>query len=203
MFYYLKGIIADFETNLAVIDCGGVGYACNTTSRTIGALKKGEEATLYTYCHIREDTFDIYGFFAKNELGCFKMLIQISGVGPKAALSLLSHTSPEDLALAILSENDKALTVAPGIGKKTAQRIILELKDKMSKELSELTENGVVFEGLDGSKTGDIAGDKASDVVAALSMLGYTSSEINSAMRKVDMMDLTTEQIIMEIVKNH
>lgn len=203
MFYYLNGIVAEFEPNLAVIDCGGVGYACNTTSRTIGALQKGEKARLYTYCHIREDVFDIYGFYEKNELSCFKMLIQISGVGPKAALSLLSHISPEDLALAVLSENEKALTGAQGIGKKTAQRIILELKDKMSKELSELAEKGVVFEGQGSGKAGGIAGEKASDVAAALSMLGYTPSEINAAMRKVDMENLTTEQIIMEIVKNH
>lgn len=204
MFYYLNGIAAELEPNLAVIDCGGVGYACHTTARTVGALKKDEKVKLYTYCHIREDIFDIYGFYTKNELSCFKMLIQISGVGPKAALSILSHASPEDLALAIISGNEKALTVAPGIGKKIAQRIILELKDKMGKELSELAENGVVFGGSGSDIAGaGIAGDKVSDVAAALSILGYTPAEINSAMRKVDMSGLTTEQIIMEIVKNN
>lgn len=197
MFYYLNGIAAEIEPNLVVIDCGGVGYSCNTTARTIAALNKGEKVKLYTYCHIRDDIFDIYGFITKGELNCFKMLIGVSGVGPKAAVSLLSISSPEDLALAIVSENEKALMAAPGIGKKIAQRIILELKDKMGKQMSELSSGGAVLDGGAGSA----GGGKASEVIAALFVLGYTNSEINSAMRDMDMEDLSTEQIIKEILK--
>jgi Holliday junction DNA helicase RuvA len=197
MFYYLNGTVAEIEPYLAVIDCSGVGYACHTTMRTLGALNKGEKAKLYTYCHIREDLFDLYGFFTKSEHNCFKMLIGISGVGPKAALSILSSGSPEDLAIAIISGNEKALTVAPGIGKKIAQRIILELKDKMGKEVSELMEGGVAFD----VGSGAVLGGKTADVAAALSVLGYAPAEINSALRNVDLESLTTEQIIKEVLK--
>ncbi|NLO49160.1 MAG: Holliday junction branch migration protein RuvA [Clostridiales bacterium] len=197
MFYYINGIVSEIEPNLAVIDCGGVGYACHTTSRTLSLLNKGEKAKLFTYCHIREDAFDIYGFFKKSEHICFKMLIGISGVGPKAALSILSAGSPEDLAVAVMSGNEKALTIAPGIGKKIAQRIILELKDKMGKEISELAENGVSFQ----PDPGNAQGGKAADAAAALSVLGYSPSEINSGLRNIDVENLSTEQIIREVLK--
>ncbi len=197
MFYYLNGTVSDIEPYLAVIDCGGVGYACHTTARTLSVLNKGEKTKLYTYCHIREDAFDIYGFAEKSELNCFKMLIGISGVGPRAALSILSSASPGDLTVAIISGNEKALTIAPGIGKKIAQRIILELKDKMGKEIGELAENGVSFQVSPGS----VQGGKAADAAAALSVLGYSPSEINSAFRSIDMESLSTEQIIREVLK--
>ena len=128
MFYYVNGTVAETGPNLAVIDCGGVGYACATTNYTLSQLKKGERAKLYTHLHVREDIFELYGFSSQAELNSFRMLIGVSGVGPKAALSVLSATTPQNLALSIVTGDEKALTAAPGIGKKIAQRIILELR---------------------------------------------------------------------------
>ena len=142
MFYYLNGTVAEIAAGLAVIDCGGVGYACATTNYTLSQLKKGERARLYTYLHVREDIFELYGFASQQELNSFKMLIGVSGVGPKAALAILSATTPQNLALSIVTEDEKALTAAQGIGKKIAQRIILELKDKLAKEQSSFTVQG-------------------------------------------------------------
>ena len=139
MFYYLNGTVAEIAAGLAVIDCSGVGYACATTNYTLSQLKKGERARLYTYLHVREDIFELYGFASQQELNSFKMLIGVSGVGPKAALAILSATTPQNLALSIVTEDEKALTAAQGIGKKIAQRIILELKDKLAKEQSSFT----------------------------------------------------------------
>ena len=134
MFYYVEGKVALIEQSLCVIDCAGVGYACHTSQNTISQVKMGETARLYTYLYVREDIFDLYGFADAEELNCFKMLIGVSGVGPKAALAILSVAPPSRLALSIITGEEKLLTQAPGIGKKTAQRIVLELRDKMSKE---------------------------------------------------------------------
>ena len=133
MFYYLNGTVAHIEPYLAVIDCGGVGYACRTTSYTLSALKKGEKGKLFTYLSIRQDGVDLFGFATQEELNLFQQLTSVSGVGPKAALSILSASTPANLALSIITGDEKALTVAQGIGKKIAQRIILELKDKLAK----------------------------------------------------------------------
>ena len=118
MFYYVNGTVAHLAPYLAVIDCGGVGYACRTTNNTLTRLKKGETARLYTYLNVREDAMELYGFYSENELNCFQLLIGVSGVGPKAALSILSSSTPETLAMSIITGDEKALTVAPGIGKK-------------------------------------------------------------------------------------
>ena len=134
MFYYLEGVVAAIQPCLAVIDCGGVGYGCKTTNNTLAALKKGQKGKLYTYLNVGEGIFELYGFATQNELNSFKLLLGVSGVGPKAALAILSVGTPETLAMAIVTGDEKALTAAPGIGKKLAQRIILELKDKMAKE---------------------------------------------------------------------
>ena len=160
MFYYVNGVVAETGPNLAVIDCGGVGYACATTNYTLSQLKKGERAKLYTYLHVREEIFELYGFSSQAELNSFKMLIGVSGVGPKAALAVLSSTSPQNLALSIVTGDEKALTAAPGIGKKIAQRIILELKDKLAKEQSSFSaqSSGVIPMVLPGDKGGEAAG---------------------------------------------
>ena len=161
MFYYVNGPVAELEPGLAVIDCGGVGYACATTNYTLSQLKKGERAKLYTYLHVREEIFELYGFSSQAELNSFKMLIGVSGVGPKAALAVLSSTSPQNLALSIVTGDEKALTAAPGIGKKIAQRIILELKDKLAKEQQEI---GVP------TAPGIVAGEKSKAVEAAAAL---------------------------------
>ena len=159
MFYYVNGTVAETGPNLAVIDCGGVGYACATTNYTLSQLKKGERAKLYTHLHVREDIFELYGFSSQAELNSFRMLIGVSGVGPKAALSVLSAATPQNLALSIVTGDEKALTAAPGIGKKIAQRIILELKDKLAKEQSSFSAQGggAVPVSLPGDKGGEAA----------------------------------------------
>ncbi len=194
MFYYLKGEVAYIGPNLAVIDCGGAGYACHTTANTISFLKTGDKAKLYTYCHIREDAFDIYGFFTESERRCFEMLIGVSGVGPKAALSILSSNTPESFAASVITNNEKSLTLAPGIGKKIAQRIILELKDKLAKDLSGYpTSNTLPV--LSGASL-----SKASDAASALAVLGYSQSEISSALSGVDM-EAPLEDVIRQALK--
>ena len=197
MFYYLDGIVAEIAPFLAVIDCGGVGYACKTTNNTLSRLKKGQRGKLYTYLHVAEGIFDLYGFATQNELSSFKLLIGVSGVGPKAALAILSTGTPESLAMAIVTGDEKALTAAPGIGKKIAQRIILELKDKMAKESAAT--------GLDFSAGGSVNAitftNKATEAAQALAVLGYTSAEVAAALKGVDVETLPLEEIIRQSLK--
>ena len=197
MFYYVKGKAAHLAPNLAVIDCGGVGYACRTTSYTLSALQVGQEAKLYTYLNVREDAMELYGFATENERNCFQMLIGVSGVGPKAALSILSATTPEGLATAIITGNEKALMVAQGIGKKIAQRVILELKDKLAKGQT----INAAGESYGGTGVTIIPENKLSEASAALAVLGYTQGEINIALKGIDLDSLTLEQIIKAALK--
>ena len=197
MFYYLNGTVAESAAGLAVIDCGGVGYACATTNYTLSQLKKGERARLYTYLHVREDIFELYGFASQQELNSFKMLIGVSGVGPKAALAILSATTPQNLALSIVTEDERALTAAQGIGKKIAQRIILELKDKLAKEQSSFTVQG----GGSGAAPMPLGGSKSGEAAAALAVLGYGSQEISTALKGIDMDALPLEEIIRQALK--
>ena len=195
MFYYLNGLVAETGANLAVIDCGGVGYACATTNYTLAQLKRGEKAKLYTYLHVREEIFEIYGFASQGELNSFRMLIAVSGVGPKAALAILSSTTPDQLALAIVTGDEKALTAAPGIGKKIAQRIILELKDKLSKDPGSFASAGGA------SIPVPVKNDKSGEAAAALAVLGYTSQDIAVALKGLDMDALSLEEIIRQALK--
>ena len=196
MFYYLIGVVAEMEANLAVIDCGGVGYACATTNYTLSQLKKGERAKLYTYMNVREDAVDLFGFSSQSELHSFKLLLGVSGVGPKAALAILSTNTPANLAMAVVMGDEKALTAAPGIGKKIAQRIILELKDKLAKEQASF-----------GPDTGGsvpvmvLPNDKAKEAGAALAVLGYNGSEVAAALKGIDMDALPLEEIIRQALK--
>ena len=139
MFYHIAGTVAELDSYLAVIDCSGVGYALNVSANTLSRLRPGERAKLYVSEIVKEDAFDLYGFYTKAEKRSFELLIGVSGVGPKAALSILSSSTPENLAMAILAGDEKALTVAPGIGKKIAQRVVYELRDKMAKETGSLS----------------------------------------------------------------
>ena len=196
MFYYIEGTVSIIETNMAVIDVSGVGYLCYTTMNTISKLELGKEARLYTYCHIKEDAFDIYGFYDLNEKRCFEMLLSVSGVGPKGALAILSSTTPEGFAMAIVSENDKVLTAAPGIGKRIAQRVILELKDKISKETASMSSSGTPVQ------TAGLPGSKLADITAALTVLGYSPAEINSALKGVNIEELSVEESVKLVLKN-
>ena len=179
MYYYVNGTVAEIGPNLAVIDCGGVGYACATTNYTLAQLKRGEQAKLYTYLHVREEIFDLYGFSTQAELSSFKMLLGVSGVGPKAALAILSSGTPDQLALSIVTGDEKSLTGVPGIGKKIAQRIILELKVKLAKE-----QTG--FDARMGTLSPIPAGGKTQEAASALAVLGYSSQEISAALKGVD-----------------
>lgn len=198
MFYYVSGTVAHIEPYLAVIDCGGVGYACRTTSYTLSQIKKGDKAKLLTYLNVREDAMELYGFYSGEELKLFQQLISVSGVGPKAALSILSTNNPANLALTIITGDEKALTAAPGVGKKIAQRIILELKDKLSKGQS-VSASG---ETVSVDAVTIIPQNKLSEAGAALAVLGYSQAEISVALRGVDVETLTLEQIIRAALKN-
>ena len=197
MFYYVSGTVAHVEPYLAVIDCGGVGYACRTTTYTLSGLKKGDKGKLYTYLNVREDAMELYGFATAEELNLFQQLISVSGVGPKAALSILSASTPANLALSIITGDEKALTCAQGIGKKIAQRVILELKDKLAKGQTVVSGGGAVSAGPGLTV---IPQNKLSEASAALAVLGYSQSEINVALKDVDM-EQSLEQIIRQALK--
>ena len=197
MFYYLDGTVAEILPYLAVIDCGGVGYACKATNNTLASLKKGQRGKLYTYLNVGEGIFELYGFATVNELNSFKLLISVSGVGPKAALAILSATTPESLAMAIVTEDAKTLTAAPGIGKKIAQRIILELKDKMARE----SVGGLDFSGGQGVPAAPVFTNKAAEAAQALAVLGYSSQEVAVALKGVDVENLPLEEIIRQSLK--
>ncbi|MCD8128752.1 MAG: Holliday junction branch migration protein RuvA [Oscillospiraceae bacterium] len=191
MFHYISGTVAELLPNIAVIDCGGVGFQINTSAWSLGQLKPGTQARLYTHVYIRDDVFELYGFATKSEKRCFELLIGVSGVGPKAAVSILSVGAPEDLVLSILSGEERVLTAASGVGKKTAQRVILELKDKLAKE----TES-VSF--ADVRAAAPVVGGQGrrGDAAAALAVLGYSNAEISAALKQIDTDTLTLEEII-------
>lgn len=195
MFYHIEGIVADMLPNLAVIDCGGVGYALNTTNNTLSYLKKGEKAKLYIAEAISETSFDLYGFSTLSEKRYYDMLTSVSGIGPKAALSILSYNTPETLTLAVVNEDTKALTAAPGIGKKIAMRVILELKDKIGKEYGGEISVSAPAAALPQKS------DSYNDAVAALMVLGYSSAEIGQVLNKMDLGGMSTEQIIKTVLK--
>jgi len=195
MFYHLEGIVSEIGPNLVVLDCGGVGFALNATINTISYLKTGEKAKLYIAESIGESNFDLYGFYSKSEKRCYEMLVSVSGIGPKAALSILSYNTPDGLALSILNNDVKALTVAPGIGKKIAQRVILELKDKISKEMdSPVFTLPVVNLPAGGDK-------QVSDAIAALTVLGYSSAEVAQVLKRLDTSGMSAEEIIKAVLK--
>ncbi len=190
MFYYLTGKVALLDANLAVIDCGGVGYACHASNYTLSQLRVGEEKRLYTYCNIKEDAFDIYGFATRDELRLFQQLTSVTGVGPTSGLLILSALTPDQLTLAILTGDEKSITMAKGIGAKTAKRIILELKDKIGGEL-DFSQGG-------GAPVGAVVqpNGKLSTATAALAELGYSQAEAAAALKGADVDKLSVEELI-------
>lgn len=179
MFYSLRGKIIHRETGMFVIECAGVGYKCFSTASTLSSLVQDKETVVFTHLSVREDAVDLYAFSTLAELNSFKMLISVSGVGPKSALALLSEVTPEKLALCIVSGDSKTLTRAQGIGPKAAQRIILELKDKIKNE--ELA-SAVV----QSASSLDYSSGNVSEAISALVVLGYTQSEAAAAVGKCD-----------------
>lgn len=196
MFDYLSGTLSHVEDRLAVIDCGGVGFAVNTSLYTLSSLKKGQGVTLYTHLSVKEDDLTLYGFASREERTLFRQLISVSGVGPKAALSILSASSPSQLALSIITGDLKPLTAAAGVGKKIAQRVVLELKDKLTREQGEALEQ---YQPPAGGL--ELPQDKGGEAAAALAVLGYHQSEINAALKDIDLQNLSVEQVIKQALR--
>ena len=189
MLYYVSGAVTVLEPGLAVIDCGGVGYGCRITTYTAAQLKLNQNARLYITESIREDAFDLYGFSSREEQRCYELLTTVNGVGPKAAMAILS-SGPQNFTLAVMTGDEKLLTAAQGVGKKLAQRIILELKDKMGGSSVELDFSAGVSAAAPAQ-----AGNHAALATAALQELGYTAAEIHSALKGVDP-NATTEEMV-------
>ena len=190
MIYYVSGNVAILEPGLAVIDCGGVGYGCRITAYTAGQLKLNQTARLYVTESIREDAYDLYGFISKEEQHCYELLTSVNGVGPKAAMAILSSGGPQNFTLAVMTGDEKMLTAAQGVGKKIAQRIILELKDKLGGSSMELDfSTGPAF-ATPAQQQGN-----AALAHAALQELGYSTAEINAALKGVDP-TATTEEMV-------
>ena len=190
MIYYVSGPVTVLEPGLAVVDCNGVGYGCRITAYTAGQLKLNQPARLYVTESIREDAFDLYGFISKEEQHCYELLTSVNGVGPKAAMAILSSGSPQNFTLAVMTGNEKMLTAAQGIGKKIAQRIILELKDKIGGSSAELDFSAGPVAVAPSQSAG-----AAALAHAALQELGYSAAEINVALKGVDP-QATTEEMV-------
>jgi Holliday junction DNA helicase RuvA len=190
LFYSITGEIVLANENSVVLDCNGVGFYCSTTFTTFRQLGPvGSHVTLFTHLNVREDALDLFAFYDKEELNCFKLLISVTGVGPKAALAILSQLKPEKLAVCIATADIKTITAAQGVGPKLAQRVVMELKDKMKPSLNGGTIDGDTLAGI-ASEAGPSA-----EAVSALVMLGYSRSEAGVAVSKLDG-GLTTEQMI-------
>ena len=192
MIYSVRGKLIHTESELAVVECGGVGYACKTTFYTLQKIAGESEVTLYTYLAVRENDVDLFGFSSQEELRCFKMLITVSGVGPKAALSILSSNTPSQFALTVATGDFKSLTKSKGIGAKTAQRIVLELKDKIAK--GDLPQQAGTV-----SAPAPIKGT-AGEALSALMVLGFSEAEAENALSGLDS-SLPIEQLIKSALK--
>lgn len=195
MYYHLNGELCLTEAHTAVIDCGGVGYKLTISTTTLSAIasKLGQKVKLYTYLAVREDAMELFGFYSVEEHSAFKQLITVSGVGPKAAISILSTLTPEQFAAAVCSSDTKALGKASGIGAKTAARIVLELKDKLAKEFG--------ADAVSTASVGMVTTGKLSDAVNALLVLGYSKSEATAALSGIDSSSMPLEALITAALK--
>lgn len=190
MLYSVRGKLIHMTATSAVVECGGVGFDCQTTMNTLKTLRQGSEVTLFTYLNVREDAMELFGFATKTELDTFKTLIGVSGVGPKAGLAILSQLSPEQVAMAIATDDVKTITRAPGVGKKIAQRIILELKDKLAKAFSDDGDMAAVTGAAAAAATGNVP-----KAIEALGVLGYAPSDVSGILAAMDG-SLPVEQLI-------
>lgn len=198
MFYSLTGKLIFKDEQNVVISCGGVGFKCQTTRNTLSALALQDgDVTVFTYLNVREDALDLFGFSAKEELDAFKMLITVSGVGPKAALAILSELSPDNLAVAIASGDSKSITRANGVGPKLAQRIVMELKDKISNVSFISEESSNVSNAVNSVNNMS----NTAEAIAALTALGYSQTEASVAVSKLSP-TLSVEELIKGALKN-
>ena len=195
MFYYLEGTVAHTEPYLTVIDCGGVGYLCHVTAMTQARIKQGQKARLFTHLNVREDAMELFGFATKQEREMFRRLCAVTGVGAKTALGILSALPLRDLSIAIVTGDIASLSRAPGIGKKTAQRIVLELKDKVDQQDVSLPK------GEAAAAAPVPAGSIHREAQAALQALGYTSAEAARAINLVRDQADTVDQLILAAVR--
>ena len=193
MFAYIKGSLEMKYKNYVVIDVGGLGYKVFMSENSINTLGEiGEVVKVHTYYRVREDDISIYGFKTQEELRMFELLLSVSGVGAKSALVMLSCIEPSEFAIAVISNNIKLLTQVPGIGTKSAQRIILELKDKLKAEQTELDQEKLESEALKSSKINEIS----QEAISGLMVLGYSRKEIEKAFEHLDVQNLSVEDLI-------
>ena len=195
MIYYVHGEVTVLEPGFAVIDCGGVGYGCAVTAYTAAQLKLGQKAKLYITEAIREDAFDLYGFVSREEQRCYQLLTSVNGVGPKAAMSILSSGGPQNFTLAVMTGDEKMLTAAQGIGKKIAQRIILELKDKVGGGAMEMDFSAGP------AVVAPVTNNAAALANAALQELGYSPAEVAQALKGAPT-DASTEELVRFALRN-
>lgn len=197
MFYYLNGNLEYRDANICVIDCGGVGYKLTVSSLTSDSLvnKTNQKVKLYTYLAVREDGVELFGFSSNEECACFNQLITVSGVGPKAAMSILSIMSPDSFSLAVCTEDTKAISKAQGIGSKTAARIVLELKDKISKDMITAEPKAI------SNKTGITQNSTLAEATEALMVLGYDRNTVLSVLKNIDTQTSEVSEIIKSALK--
>ncbi len=197
MFYSITGKVMHLEPQAIVLETGGIAFYLNTTMTTLKTVgEKGTVQTLYTYLNVREDAMDLFGFATEQELACFKLLISVSGVGPKAGLAILSELTPDKLSLSLATGDTKALTKAQGIGPKIAKRIVLELKEKIAKDLS-LSASMPELE----TASAAVSGGNTAEAIEALTMLGYAQSEAAVAVAGLDP-ELSVEDMIKQALKS-
>ena len=190
MYAYINGKIADKANNYVVIDAGGVGYKIYMSPNVIEKLPDvGEMQKIHTYYYVREDNISLYGFLSNEELRMFELLLSVSGIGAKLAIQILSVITPSSFALAVISNDVSKIVNIPGIGKKTAARIILELKDKLKTEQTVATKNEKVVQAI-------YEDEKYLEAITALQVLGYTRKEIEKAFEKLELQNLSVEEII-------
>lgn len=194
MIYSVRGNLIVMESGVAVVECGGIGYKIQTSIATQKQIKVNTEVTLYTYMNVREDAIELFGFATKSELSSFKLLISISGVGPKVALAILSEFTAEQIALSVSAGDYKTLTRASGVGPKLAQRIVLELKDKIKGLPADMSDFSSPSKGIIGD-SGNI-----SKAVAALAVLGYSAADVTPVLSRLDS-NLSVEQLISATLK--
>lgn len=200
MLYYLIGTVSEIGQSSIILEVGGIGFQVNTSLQTISDVKTGSQVKLYISESIGENNYDLYGFSEQREKRFFELLVSISGVGPKAAISVLSVMNTDELVHAVMTDDIKALTAAPGIGKKIAQRILLELRDKLGAELPNLASS--ISDSV--KQPGKLPSENQAifDAMAGLSVLGYSSAEVSAIIRRSDWTGMTAEQIIREVLKN-
>ena len=200
MITYIRGILEGMEEDKVIVDVGGVGYGIYMAGTAMGRLPApGKEVKIHTYLHVKEDLMQLYGFLTRDELRVFRLLIGVSGIGPKAGLNILSCLSPDELRFAVLAGDVKTISSAPGIGKKTAEKLILELKDKMSIEdvLEQAAHGSEQSKEIEATDTGMQA-----EAVQALTALGYGSAESLRAVKKVSVDCASVEDLLREALKN-